>query len=84
MESVADFQSPLTLDQVAPGGRAVVRCIGSNDRLLRQRLLAMGIVAGTVVEVICTAPFGDPIQIRALDYRLSLRRGEAAQIVVER
>jgi Fe2+ transport system protein FeoA len=42
----------------------------------------MGIVAGTIVEVLRIAPLGDPIKIKAMGYKLSLRKSEAASIEV--
>jgi ferrous iron transport protein A len=50
---------------------------------LPKRLLDMGIIKGTEIEVIKVAPLGDPIDIKVKGYHLSLRREEAAQICVE-
>ncbi len=71
-----------TLNHVIPGSSAIVSRIVPKDRVLARKLLTMGIVAGTSVRVLCVAPLGDPIQIRALDYTLSLRKCEAEQIEV--
>jgi Fe2+ transport system protein FeoA len=49
---------------------------------LRQHLLEMGFTKGTPVEFIRQAPLGDPIDLRLRGYRLSLRRAEAASIIV--
>ena len=43
----------------------------------------MGVIRGTAVEVVRIAPLGDPIEVQVKGYRLSLRKGEAAQIAVE-
>jgi len=51
--------------------------------MLNKRLLDMGIIKGTEVEVIKIAPLGDPINIKVKGYYLSLRKEEAAQILVE-
>ncbi len=51
---------------------------------LAQRLYEMGFLEGEEVEVIGFAPLGDPMEIRLRDYRLSLRRTEAARITVSR
>jgi len=37
---------------------------------------------GDEVEVVAFAPLGDPMEIRLRDYRLSLRRSEAARVRV--
>ncbi|MEX2144306.1 MAG: ferrous iron transport protein A [Anaerolineales bacterium] len=49
----------------------------------RQRLLDMGVVRGELIEVIRTAPLGDPIEYRIKGYHLSLRKHEARLILVE-
>lgn len=58
-----------------------MQAIAGDDALV-QRLLEMGIFEGEEVEVIGFAPFGDPMEIRLGDYRLSLRRHEAARVSV--
>jgi Fe2+ transport system protein FeoA len=49
---------------------------------LSQRLLEMGIIRGTTIEVIRFAPMGDPIDIKIRGYHLSLRREEAEGIIL--
>ncbi|MDD4717398.1 MAG: ferrous iron transport protein A [Eubacteriales bacterium] len=51
---------------------------------LRRRLLDMGLTPGTKVSVIKHAPFGDPIVIRLRGYELSIRKQDAAMILVDR
>lgn len=72
----------MTLDQLLPGQRARVEAIHGDDYLV-QRLLEMGLLEGEEIEVLNLAPFGDPMEIRLRDYRLSLRRSEAARVTVE-
>jgi ferrous iron transport protein A len=43
----------------------------------------MGVLRGEVVKVEKVAPLGDPIEIIVKNYRLSLRKSEAAGIGVE-
>ena len=50
---------------------------------LHKRLLDMGIIKGTKIEVVKVAPLGDPIDIKVKGYHLSLRKEEAARILVE-
>lgn len=50
---------------------------------LRRRLLDMGVVPGAEIEVVRIAPLGDPVEYKVKGYRLSLRRAEAAQVLVE-
>ena len=70
-----------TLDQLRIGQRARIDAVLGTDTLA-QRLMEMGLLDGEVVEVIGVAPLGDPVEIRLSDYRLSLRRSEAARIQV--
>ena len=50
----------------------------------RGRLLEMGLLVGTPVELIRFAPHGDPIEIKKRGYHLTLRKHEAEQIWVRR
>src|SRR5262249_13966184 len=74
---------PMTsLDQLQIGQRASITGVEGSDAL-GQRLLEMGLMEGAEVEVLGFAPFGDPIEVRLRDYRLSLRKREAARVAVE-
>lgn len=46
------------------------------------RLLEMGLLPGTEIEVVRLAPLGDPMDIRLRGYHLTLRKDEAARIEV--
>lgn len=70
-----------TLDQMPIGSRLEIEAVDGDDGIV-QRLLEMGMLEGEPVEVIGFAPLGDPIEIRLRDYRLSLRKSEAARIRV--
>ena len=48
----------------------------------RVRLMEMGLLVGTPVELVRFAPLGDPVEIKVRGYHLSLRRHEAEQILV--
>jgi Fe2+ transport system protein FeoA len=71
-----------SLDQLRPGQRGRVVALAGGDALV-QRLLEMGLFEGEEVEVLAFAPLGDPMEVRLRDYRLSLRRSEAARVQVE-
>jgi ferrous iron transport protein A len=47
------------------------------------RLREMGLLPGTPVTLVRTAPMGDPLEIKIRGYHLSLRKSEAEQILVE-
>ena len=42
----------------------------------------MGVIEGVSVEMIRTAPLGDPIQIKVLNTLLALRKNEARSIII--
>ncbi|MBN1904044.1 MAG: ferrous iron transport protein A [Deltaproteobacteria bacterium] len=48
------------------------------------KLLAMGLTKGTELKVVRVAPLGDPIEINIRGFYLSLRKNEAAAVMVER
>ena len=47
------------------------------------RLLEMGLLPGTRVEVVRYAPLGDPVEIKVRGYNLSLRKHEAEQVWIQ-
>ena len=74
-------QSLRTLDQLAIGDRAVVHRVDCAPRV-GCRLMEMGLLPGTPVELVRRAPFGDPLEIRLRGYLLSLRRSEASGVAL--
>lgn len=71
----------LSLDQLKTGQRGRICALKGEDALV-QRLMEMGLLEGEEVEVLGFAPLGDPMEIRLADYRLSLRRSEAARVLL--
>lgn len=72
----------ISLAELPLGQHARIASLQGNDALV-QRLFEMGLFEGEEIELIGLAPFGDPLEIRLRDYRLSLRRNEAARILVQ-
>jgi ferrous iron transport protein A len=70
---------PLTL--VAVGTTATVAEI-KLPPASRPRLMEMGLLVGTTVELVRFAPLGDPVEIKVRGYNLTLRKHEAEQILV--
>ena len=66
---------------VGKGGRVIGYVRGSDG--YRKKLLAMGLTVGTEFMVRRFAPLGDPIEIEVRGYNLSLRKQEAAVLLVE-
>ncbi|MER3431617.1 MAG: ferrous iron transport protein A [Blastocatellia bacterium] len=71
----------MTLNDLEFGRTASVTAVNGNCPVSK-RLMEMGIVPGTPVRKIKSAPFGDPIQIRVRNYCLAVRRSEAEKIEV--
>ena len=69
------------LSTLKPGERAVVVRIDIPPDQ-RGRLLEMGLLPGTPVELVRFAPLGDPVEIKLRNYHLSLRKLEADKILV--
>ncbi len=70
------------LSQLEAGARAVVRRIQGEPDAAR-RLMELGLVPGTPVELVRRAPMGDPIELRVRGAHFSLRRSEAERIHVD-
>ena len=62
----------------------VVRIDSVGDSKLKNRLMTMGLIPGTRVEILRSAPMGDPIAIRLRSYNLAMRKDDAEKIQVTR
>ncbi|MBK7539287.1 MAG: ferrous iron transport protein A [Myxococcales bacterium] len=69
------------LSDLRRGATATVRAV-EGVRSFRRRLLEMGLVPGTQVKVVNFAPLGDPLFIEVRGARWSLRKQEAAEILI--
>jgi len=56
-----------------------INCTGA----LKKRIMDMGITKGITVTVKKVAPLGDPIELTVRGYELSIRKSDAANILVE-
>lgn len=72
----------MTLKEGKVGETFVIEDIAASP--IKQRLMSMGLVKGTKISVLPSAPFGDPIAIRVRAYNLALRLDDAATITVEK
>lgn len=70
------------LDQLDPGQSARVVEVAGEPALV-QRLSEMGLLEGEPVEFVGRAPLGDPVEVRVGNTRLSLRKADAAGVLVE-
>ena len=71
-----------TLKDVAVGDSAIVKKL-SGEGALKRRIMDMGVTKGVEVLVRRVAPLGDPIEVTVRGYELSLRKDEAANIIME-
>jgi len=74
-----DLAKPLT--ELAPGVSGTVSEI-KVPAANRARLMEMGLLVGTSIELVRFAPMGDPVEIKVRGYHLTLRKQEAEQIWV--
>ncbi len=72
------------LGQLAVGEKAIVSGFSDGQKEYRAKLLAMGLTKGVELELTRVAPLGDPLEISVRGFSLSLRKAEAAAVLVER
>ena len=71
-----------TLRDVKCGQTVTVRKL-TGEGALRRRIMDMGLTKGTSVYVRKVAPLGDPVVITVRGYELSIRKGDAENILVD-
>lgn len=69
----------MTVYDLKVGQKGLIDNIDGNDKLVK-RLLALGCINNTEIEVKKIAPFGDPIIIRFRGFDIALRRSDAKNI----
>ena len=70
----------LSIAKLKKGQKAVIKSF--TNKTLSSKLIEMGCLPGTEVILTHHAPFGDPIAIKVSGYTLSMRREEAATILI--
>lgn len=71
-----------TLDKFVPGDSGTVKSLTAAGQI-RRRLLDMGITPGAEIYLRKVAPLGDPIEVTVRGYELTLRKAEAANVLME-
>jgi ferrous iron transport protein A len=71
----------VTLARIAVGEVVTVQAVGG-ERSFRRRLMELGLVPGTRVQLIGVAPLGDPVELLVRGASLSIRRAEAEAVSV--
>ena len=69
-----------TLNTLKKGEKAIIKDFDIDTVPLK--LLEMGCLPGSEVEMTHLAPFGDPIAIKVSGYTLTMRKDEAATIQI--
>lgn len=69
------------LHELNPGDSGEIEMIDGADAL-SQRLMAMAMLPGASVHVMRVAPFGDPMMLRVGECRISVRRTDAARVLI--
>lgn len=69
------------LSDLRPGQGGTVAAVAGTSEL-RRRLLELGFVSGTPLRVVRLAPLGDPMEVRLHGYHLSVRRADAAAVLL--
>ncbi len=72
---------PMTLDDLKPGQKGTISSIIGEGPLV-QRLMALGLLEGSEIEMLRKALGGDPVEVEVMGYALSLRRDEARRIEI--
>lgn len=73
----------MTLGETQVGQMVVIETVGG-PRGFRRRLMELGLIPGTPVELLAVAPLGDPVKLRVRGCTLSIRKAEACCIQVKR
>ncbi|MDJ0644430.1 MAG: FeoA family protein [Flavobacteriaceae bacterium] len=72
----------ITVDELAKGERAIIKKFKAKKIPLK--LIEMGCIEGSYVELVQHAPFSDPLYLNINGTYLAIRKAMAAQIQVER
>ena len=71
----------MTLKDGKTGMEVRIDSIGESS--LKNRLMTMGLIPGTHVKILRSAPMGDPMEVKIRGYGLTLRLDDAAKIEVD-
>lgn len=75
---------PLNLKMLTVGDTGKILGFDPSGKSYRKRLLAMGLTPGTEFTITRFAPLGDPVEIKIRGFSLSLRKNEAASLLIEK
>ena len=70
-----------TLAQLKKGQKAII--VDFDSKIIPLKLIEMGCLPGNTVELLQTAPFGDPLFLNINDSHLAIRLETAREIFIE-
>jgi ferrous iron transport protein A len=73
-----------SLKNLSVGNIGKVIGFDQSGKAYRKRLLAMGLTPGIEFSITRFAPMGDPVEIKLRGFSLTLRKDEAAVVLVEK
>jgi ferrous iron transport protein A len=76
---MSDASQPLTALEAGARAKVLSINVSAGDKA---RLMEMGLLKGSTVELIRFAPLGDPVEIKVRGYNLTLHKHEAEKILV--
>lgn len=74
----------ISLKMLAVGDHGKILGFDKSAKAYRKRLLTLGLTPGTEFVITRFAPFGDPIEIKIRGFSLTLRKNEAAVLIIEK
>jgi ferrous iron transport protein A len=74
----------MSLKNLSVGDLGKIIGFEQTGKAYRKRLLAMGLTPGTEFSITRFAPMGDPVEIKLRGFSLTLRKDEAAILLIEK
>lgn len=72
----------MTVSDLKIGQKGIIANMYGNEKLVK-RLLALGCITNTEIEIKKIAPLGDPIIVRFRGFDLALRKSDAKNILLK-
>ncbi|MCF6203751.1 MAG: FeoA domain-containing protein [Methylococcaceae bacterium] len=74
----------ISMKMLSVGDQGKIIGFEKSGKAYRKRLLAMGLTPGTEFVVTRFAPLGDPVEIKIRGFSLTLRKNEAAILLIDK
>lgn len=75
-------EAAIRLSDYKPGDKGAILCV-VGDKEFRRRMTELGFVKGAEIKVVKYAPLTDPVEFVIKGYHVTLRRHEAADILMD-